>query len=195
MQVAAVGWLLAILSMLTLPEAVAEERFRIDPEHTFVHFAVLHTEVSSVRGRIAVTKGSATLDRERQAAEFNVEISPGSVDTGVKKLDAVLIGEQFFDVGRYKTARFSGRATRFADGVPAQFEGELTVKGITAPVTLVAERFTCRQVTIMVIKRYVCGGDLTATVKRSDFGMSKYLSMVSDEVRLTISVESIREGE
>ena len=58
---------------------------------------------------------------------------------------------------------------------------------------LAAERFVCQQVEILMIKRYVCGGDLTATVKRSEFGLDKYLTMVSDEVRLTISVEAIRQ--
>ena len=84
---------------------------------------------------------------------------------------------------------------RFADGVPQEFEGDLTVKGVTRPVRLTAERFVCQQVAILMIKHYVCGGDLTATVKRSDFGLSKYLTMVSDDVRLTISVEAIREGQ
>ncbi len=84
---------------------------------------------------------------------------------------------------------------RFAEGVPTEFEGDLTVKGITRPVHLTAERFVCQQVTVLVVKHYVCGGDLTANLKRSDFGLSKYLSMVSDDVRITISVEAIREGQ
>ena len=46
----------------------------------------------------------------------------------------------------------------------------------------------------MVLKHFVCGGDLTANLKRSDFGIAKYPSMVSDDVRITISVEAIREG-
>ena len=173
----------------------AAEQFKIDPNHTFVHFAVVHTGVSSVRGRFNVPKGSASLDAAKQEAMVNVEIDTRSLDTGVKQLDGILIGESFFDVGKFRTASFSGRATRFADGVPTEFEGNLTVKGVTRPVQLTAERFVCQQVTVLVVKHYVCGGDLTATLKRSDFGLSKYLSMVSDDVRITISVEAIREGQ
>ena len=173
----------------------AADHYRVDPDHTFAHFAVVHTGVSSVRGRVGVTKGSATLDAAQQSAEVDVEIDPRSLDTGVKKLDALLSGEMFFDVGKFKTARFAGRAVRFADGVPVEFEGQLTIKGVTRPIRLNAERFVCQEVTILVIKRFVCGGDLSASLKRSDFGLTKYLSMVSDDVRITISVEAIREGQ
>ena len=179
----------------TLPTAAwTAEQFKIDPNHTFVHFAVVHTGVSSVRGRFNVPKGSASLDAAKQEATFDVEIDTRSLDTGVKQLDGILIGESFFDIGKFRTATFSGRAVRFAEGVPAEFEGNLTLKGITRPVQLTTERFVCQQVTVLVVKHYVCGGDLTATLKRSDFGLSKYLSMVSDDVRITISVEAIREG-
>lgn len=172
----------------------AAERFRIDPDHTFVHFAVVHTGVSSVRGRIGVLKGgTASLDLEKQTAEMTVDIDLRTIDTGVKRLDAVLNGEMFFDVVRHKTARFTGRASKFTDGVPAEFEGELSLHGVTRPVRLTAERFACKDVKIVVLERYVCGGDLRATVLRSEFGLEKYVSMVSDEVVLTISVEAIRE--
>lgn len=186
----------AALSTATFSTAAwAAERYRIDPDHTFVYFAVVHTGVSSVRGRIGVTKGSATLDTAQQSAEVTVEIDPRTLDTGLKKLDALLSGEMFFDVGKFKTARFSGHSVVFAEGVPTEFEGELTIKGVTRPVKLTAERFVCQEVSILVIKHFVCGGDLTASLKRSDFGLTKYLSMVSDDVRITISVEAIRESQ
>jgi polyisoprenoid-binding protein YceI len=185
-----------VLAAATVSSATpAAEQFRIDPNHTFVYFAVVHTGVSSVRGRFNVPKGSASLDAAKQEATVTVEIDARSLDTGVKQLDGILIGESFFDIAKFRTATFSGRAVRFAEGVPTEFEGTLTVKGVTRPVQLTAERFVCQQVTVLVVKHYVCGGDLTATLKRSDFGLSKYLSMVSDDVRITISVEAIREAQ
>lgn len=173
--------------------ATAAEKYRIDLDHSFAHFAVVHTGISSVRGRMAVARGSASLDREAGEARVEVEMDAASVETGVKRLDALLIGEMFFDTGRHKAIRFVGRGARYREGLPTEFPGELTIKGITKPVTLVADRFVCRQVKILVLERYVCGGDLHAVVKRSDFGLDKYADMVSDEVRLTISAEAIRE--
>ncbi len=191
------GYLIAALSGAWLVQSnpAAAEQFRIDPSHTFVYFAVVHTGVSSVRGRFSVRSGSASLDAARQEASTTIEIDVRSVDTGVKQLDGILAGETFFDTGRFRTAAFVGRAVRFAEGVPQELEGELTIKGVTRPVRLTAERFVCQPVEIVMIKRYVCGGDLTARVKRSDFGLDKYLTMVSDEVRLTISVEAIRQDQ
>jgi polyisoprenoid-binding protein YceI len=184
---------LALCAAPLATSATAAETYRIDADHTFAHFAVVHTGVSSVRGRIGVAKGNATLDAAQQSAEVTVELDLRTLDTGVKKLDAILSGEMFFDVAKFKTARFSGHAVRFADGAPVEFDGELTIRNVTQPIHLTAEHFVCQQVTILVIKHYVCGGDLTATLKRSDFGLTKYLNMVSDDVRITISVEAIRE--
>jgi polyisoprenoid-binding protein YceI len=182
-----------LCAALAAGHAPAADRYRIDPDHTFAHFAVVHTGVSSVRGRMGASKGSATLDADKQTAEVAVDLDPRSIDTGVKKLDAVLSDEMFFNVAKYKTARFVGKAVKFSEGVPSEFDGELTIHGVTKPVHLTVEHFVCKQVKIMVLDRFVCGGDLQATLKRSDFGLDKYLSMVSDEVRLVISVEAIRE--
>ena len=184
------GFVFAVLASGT---SAAADRYKIDPDHTFAHFAVVHTGVSSVRGRMGISKGTATLDAQMQVAEFAVDLDPRSIDTGVKKLDAVLSDEMFFNVGKYKTARYTGHAVNFKDGAPTEFEGELTLHGVTKPVHLTADHFVCKQVKIMVLDRFVCGGDLQGTLKRSDFGLDKYTSMVSDEVRLVISVEAIRE--
>src|SRR3954468_12574690 len=189
-------WSFAVASAvmaLSSGNVLAGERYRLDPDHTFAHFAVVHTGVSSVRGRMGIINGSAILDSANETAEMIVELDPRSIDTGVKKLDAVLSDEMFFNVARYRTARFSGRAVRFEGGVPLEFEGDLTLHGMTRPLHLTAERFVCKQVKILVLDRFVCGGDLETTLKRSDFGLDKYVSMVSDEVRLTISVKAIRE--
>lgn len=184
--------LAATLAFLQLP-ASAADRYRIDRDHTFTHFAVVHTGVSSVRGRMAVVKGSASFDAEKQDTEVTLELDPRSLDTGVKRLDALLSGEMFFDAGKYKTVRFTGRGANFKDGMPTEFDGELTIRGVTRPVKLTADRFVCQQVKILVLERFVCGGDLRTTLKRSDFGLDKYSNMVSNEVRITISVEAIRE--
>lgn len=181
-------------SLLTADDLLAADRFRIDPDHTFAHFAVVHTGVSSVRGRVGISNGSASLEADQQIADVKLELDLRTLDTGVRRLDALLIGEMFFDAAKFRTATFSARSSFFAEGVPVQFDGELTIKGVTRPVQLVADRFVCQEVSILALKRFVCGGDLSATVKRSDFGLTKYLSMVSDEVRISVSVEAIREN-
>src|SRR5690349_1899155 len=97
-----------VFALLAAPNVFAAERFRIDPDHTFVHFAVVHTGVSSVRGRFSISKGEAMLDTAQKSASMSVDIDPYSIDTGVKKLNGILAGELFFDTAKFKAARFVG---------------------------------------------------------------------------------------
>src|SRR3954449_11820248 len=108
-------WTFAVASAvvaLSSRNVLAGERYRLDPDHTFAHFAVVHTGVSSVRGRMGIIKGRANLDSANQSAEISVDLDPRSIDTGVKKLDAVLSDEMFFNVAKYKSARFTGHAVK-----------------------------------------------------------------------------------
>ncbi len=174
-----------------LPSTIfAGESYRLDADHSFVQFAVVHTGVSSLRGRVHVLRGTATLDAQEAAVSAEVDLR--SIDTGVARLDDLLRSDLFFDVAHFPTAHFSARATAFADGLPQEFLGELDLHGTKRPVQLRAERFVCRNVKLLVLRRFVCGGDLVGSLRRSDFGLSQYLEYVSDEVRLTISVEAIR---
>jgi len=179
----------AVLVTLSNGNLLAAERYRIDPEHTFAHFAVVHTGVSSVRGRMGVTKGSATLDREKETAEINVDLDPRSIDTGVKKLDAVLSDEMFFNVAKYKTAHYSGRAVKFQDGVPWEFEGDLTLHGVTKPVVL--------HVTLLAFgpgpRGQASGWEATTKFKKSDFGINgpaMLAKALGDEVTINITIEA-----
>ncbi len=186
---AAVAFLLALSG-----QGVAAESFRLDPQHTYVYFAVTHVGISSLRGRLNLDRGRASLDVRAQTAEVDALIDTASVSTGAEALDRLLRDPDFFDATAFPVARFVAKATRFEEGMPKEFEGWLTLRGRTRKLTLSAERFACREVKILLVRRYICGGDLSAVVRRSDFGMDRFLDLVSDEVRLSISVEGIREG-
>ncbi|WP_333841429.1 YceI family protein [Pelomicrobium sp.] len=187
-------WAVASLLLALAAPAAAAERFRLDPQHTYVYFAVTHVGVSTLRGRFNLDQGRASLDAQAQTAEVDALIDTASVSTGAEALDRLLRDADFFDAASFPVARFVAKATRFENGLPRQFEGWLTVRGRTRTLTLTVERFACREVRILLVQRYICGGDLSAVVRRSDFGMDRFLDLVSDEVRLSISVEGIREG-
>jgi polyisoprenoid-binding protein YceI len=187
-------WAAAALLLALASQGVAAESFSLDPQHTYVYFAVTHVGISTLRGRFNLDKGRASLDVQAQTAEVDALIDTTSVSTGAEALDRLLRDPDFFDVASFPVARFVAKATRFEEGLPREFEGWLTVRGRTRKLTLTAERFACRDVKILLVRRYICGGDLSAVVRRSDFGMDRFLDLVSDEVRLSISVEGIREG-
>jgi len=171
------------------PVAFAAETFAIDPAHTFASFAVDHLGIATQHGRFDRSRGRATLDREARSGTIEVEIDSASVSTGNAQLDALLRSEEFFDSARHPAIRFRADRVEFERGEPARVEGELTLAGVTRPVTLAIGRFACTRRPFVVLLR--CGADASASIRRSEFGLKGYASFVGDEVGIAIQVEAI----
>ena len=88
---------------------------------------------------------------------------------------------------------YKGKATKFNGDAPATVEGELTLLGVSKPVTLTVERWKCGPDPRTQGKRYFCGGNATGAFNRSDFGMKFIVGPVSDEVKLWMSLEAFRD--
>jgi len=86
---------------------------------------------------------------------------------------------------------FKSKAVRFNGDVPAAADGELTLLGVTRPLTLSISKVVCAQHPFF--KKEDCGAEITGILKRSDFGMNKYIPAVGDEVTLRIQVESLKD--
>ena len=114
------------------------------------------------------------------------------MDTGVAKLDEELKGADFFDAARYPTITFNSTRVEKTGENRFKITGDLTVHGVTKPVTLDAK---VNRIGIFeipgVIKAQAAGFDATTVIKRSDFGVTKYVPYVSDEipVRITLDVK------
>lgn len=186
---------LAIASLMagtlaTLP-AVASESFVLDPDHTFPSFEVMHLGYSIQRGRFNKTTGRITLDKAARKGTVDITIDAASVDTGLDKLEKHLRAEDFFDVAQHPTITFKGDQFAFDGDKVKSVSGNLTLRGVTRPVTLTATHFNCAN--HPMAKKMACGGDFTATVKRSDFGMKYALPAVADDVTLRIQVEAFKQ--
>jgi polyisoprenoid-binding protein YceI len=166
--------------------------FALDASHTSIHFAVSHFEISLVRGRIAKVTGAIRFDPEAKTGAVDLRIDPDAVDTGNGTLDQILRSDQFLDTAQTGDARYGSTRFVFDGDRLAAIEGTLVLHGLARPVRLVAQRFTCKDVKAGIISRHVCGGEFHATIKRSDFGMTRYLPDVGDRVELAISVEATR---
>lgn len=165
--------------------------YTTDPTHTFVHFEVLHFNTSTTRGRFDRVSGSVTLDRTANHGSARISIDMASINTGIAPFNTTLRGGDFFAVEQHPTATFV--ATRFplvAGGV-GDVPGELTLRGVTRPLTLKALRFNCYDNPLF--RREVCGGDFEATVSRSAFGITWGGPFIPDTVKLVIQIEGIRE--
>lgn len=183
--------LLSLAATAATPAFAAPENYTIDPRHTLPSFEVNHLGFSTQRGRFNSTSGKITLDREAKRGTVLVTIDTSSVSTGVPKLEEHLRAEDFFDVARHPTMTFKSSNLKFNGDVPVAAEGELTIRGITKPVTLAITSFKCGP--NPVAKRDACGADATVTVKRSDFGMTYALPALGDEVKLLVNVEAFKE--
>lgn len=180
-----------LAATLALPALAAPESFTVDPRHTFPSFEVNHLGFSTQRGRFNKSTGRITLDREAKAGTVEIEIEAASVDTGLDKLEEHLVGEDFFNVAKYPRMTFKSRSMSFNGDKPASVSGDFTLLGVTKPVTLTINAFNCGVHPIN--KKNVCGADVSGTIQRSEFGMTKYVPGVSDEVKLQIQVEAFKD--
>jgi polyisoprenoid-binding protein YceI len=119
-----------------------------------------------------------------------VVIDTASVLTGVPDLDAHLKTADFLDVAAHPRATYKGKLAKFKDGVPGEVQGELTLRGVTRPLTLTIRSFKCRPHPLEKSKE-LCGADAHASIDRDDFGVSWGKKMGFDmKVAFDIQIEA-----
>ena len=159
--------------------------YAVDPNHTQVLFAFDHMGFTNNLGLFAEPGGSLKLDPAKpEAASVDIVFQIGSVSTGVPKFNEHLLSADFFDAGKYPTATFKSTSVK-VDGTEAEITGNLTIKGITKEVMLDA-RFTGAGTNPMSKKETV-GFAADAVIKRSDFGLGRYVPVVGDTIELKIT--------
>jgi polyisoprenoid-binding protein YceI len=176
----------------TAGASAAPEEFVIDPGHAFPSFEVRHLGIATQRGRFNRTTGTVLLDREAGVGSVEVQIDARSIDTGNTALDDLLRGPSFFDAGKFPEIRYKAAQVSPVEGQPTRVEGELTLLGVTKPVTLSVSNYQCTRKPFLVILR--SGVDMSTTFRRSDFGMSAMTAFVSDEVTILIQAEAVRKA-
>ncbi|MBY8966676.1 YceI family protein [Algiphilus sp. NNCM1] len=183
--------LLCAAAIAAAPQALAAPAsFKIDPTHTFVHFEIMHLGLSHFTGRFDDVDGSIVYDREAGTGKVDIRVQVASANTGVEKLDQHLQTDEFFHAEKYPEVRFVGDQFTVTDGEVLAVSGELTLLGVTRPVTLQFTHFNCLDAHPMA-RVPACGGNAVTNIKRSDFGMDAYIPAVGDDVRLSVEVEAL----
>lgn len=176
---------------IALPlSALAADSYTVDPPHTFPHFSVNHLGFSTMQGRFDKTSGKITLDRAAKSGSVEIAIESASVSTGFAKRDEHLRSPDFFNAAEFPTIGYKSTAVRFKGDTPASVEGNLTLLGVTKPVTLTIDAFNCG--TNPMNKKEECGAAASAQIKRSDFGMKFALPNVGDDIKLVFEIEAIK---
>lgn len=180
-----------VAASLAAPALAAPETYVIDGNHTYPRFEYSHFGYSTQLSRFDKTSGKITLDRAAKTGSIDVVIDTKSVNTGSALFNQHIQGEDFLHTEKHPTATFKSTAVRFDGDKPAAIDGNLTVKGITKPVTLTVTSFHCMPHPIL--KKDACGANATTRIKRTDFNAGKYAPNVGDELTLTIAVEATKE--
>jgi polyisoprenoid-binding protein YceI len=165
----------------------APTTYTSDANHTFVRFSYNHLGFSTQEPRFNKVGGTVTYDPVAKTAAVDIVIDSKSVDTGSDLFNGHIQGADYLDTAQFGTAAFKSTAVKFNGDTPASIEGNLTVKGVTKPVTLTVTSFKHG---MNMMKKDAIGADATGTVKRSEFNMGKAVPLVSDEVTLEIVIEA-----
>jgi polyisoprenoid-binding protein YceI len=188
---------LAAFALAAVPFAAiaAPESYTIDPIHSSVLFSLDHLGISMVHGRFDKFTGKFSIDRAAKTGSVELAIDTASVDTNdsergsrPRTRDEHLRSADFFNAAEFPKMTYKSTNVVFAGDNPTTVEGTLTLLGVTKPVSLKLDRFKCNPATATAKER--CGGDGSGKLKRSDFGMSRGIPSIGDELQLTISFEA-----
>lgn len=177
-------------SVLALSANAAEEQYNLDPAHTYPHFAVSHAGFSTMYGRFDATTGTLTMDRGAKTLSVSVEIEAKSIGTGHAKRDDHLRSPDFFNVAEHPKLTFKSTGSKWEGDRPVEISGDLTLVGVTRPVTLAVAAFKCGD---DPWKNFRCGADASTSFKRSDFGMKYGVPGIGDDIRLMFEIEAVRQ--
>ncbi len=185
---AALATLAASLATATQAAPVS---YTLDPDHTLPRLEINHNGFSNYIATFTKSAGKAMLDNAARNGSVEVTIQTASFLTGHAFMEGFVKGKEFFNVEQFPTMVYKSSRFLYQGDAPSVVEGELTLLGVTKPVTLTFTNFACGQHPRS--KKDQCGGNLTGQLKRSDFGMKAFLPVIGDDVKLLIQVEAFKD--
>ena len=181
--------LLAVLASASASSFAAN--YNIDPSHTYPSFEADHMGISFWRGKFTKSSGKMSYDAKAKTGSVEVTIDTSSVDFGHAKMNEHAKAPDIFNVAKFPTATFKGAKLNFDGDKLTSVDGELTLRGVTKPLSLKINKFKCRE--HPMLKREVCGADASAEFNRTDFGVNYGIAYgFAPEVRLQIQIEAVK---
>lgn len=172
------------------PTFAQTSNWQIDPAHANAQFSVSHLAISKVQGEFTKVTGTVQLDDEDVTKSVvNATIDTTTVYTRNEGRDKDL-KENFFEVTKFPAMTFVSKSiTRGADG-KLQMAGDLTLHGITKPVTFMVDGPSEAIKDPWGNQRR--GASATTTIHRSDFGITKYAAMIGDDISINLDIEFVK---
>ena len=163
--------------------------YNVDGSHTFPRFSYSHFGYSTQLSSFSKTSGTVVLDAVAKTGAVDITIDMKSVSTGSVDFNGHIQGEDFLDTAKFPTATFKSTQVVFEGDKPKAIEGNLTIKGVTKPVTLTVTSFQAMPHPMM--KKPALGANAFTTIKRTEFNAGKFAPYVGDEVRIDIAIEAV----
>ena len=182
---------LTLSAAITGPAFAAPVTYGVEANHTFPRFSYTHLGFTTQQSRFDKTTGTVVYDKEGRTGSVDIAIDTRSVSTGSALFNQHIQAEDFLDTAKYPSVTFKSTKVVFDGDKPVSIEGDLTMKGVTKRVTLTVTRFLAAPHPIQ--KKDTIGADAYTIVKRTDFNMGKYAPAVSDEVRIDIAIEALKQ--
>ena len=179
----------ALFAALAGSAIAAPVTYNVDGSHTFPRFSYSHFGYSTQLSSFKNTSGKVVFDAEAKTGSVDIAIDMKSVNTGFDDFNGHIQGEDFLDTAKFPTATFKSTRVVFEGDAPKSIEGQLTIKGVTKPVTLSVTSF--QAMPHPMLKKPALGANATTTIKRSEFNAGKFAPYVGDEVRIDIAIEAI----
>ncbi len=183
---------IALISTITASAFAAPKTFNLDPNHSMPRFEYNHLGYSTQSHAFDKISGKIVFDREAKTGSVDITIDAKSVNTGYALFNKDIQGEEYLDTEKYPDITFKSTSVKFDGDKPVAVKGNLTIKGITKPVTLTVTSFLEMPHPIYN-KKEAIGANAVVKIKRSEFNMSKYVPYVSDDVTLNIGIEALKE--
>ncbi|MEO5354451.1 MAG: YceI family protein [Magnetococcus sp. XQGC-1] len=174
----------------SFPAWAAEEKYKIDPTHSFVTFSIAHLGYSLLQGRFDTLEGNFALDTDKpEGATIQVTVATTSINSNHAERDKHLRSKEFLDVDKFPQATFQSKRIVEQSG-KAAVEGELTLHGVSKPVTFEAKMIGGGPDPWGGFRRGYAG---TLRIKRADYGISYNLGPAAEEMELGLYIEGIRQ--
>ena len=168
------------------PAEVLPGAYVVEPLHTQVTWSLSHLGFTTYFGRLGDVSGSLTLAPNSPAtSQLSITMPTASLNTTSDKLNQELQGSDWFDAKSYPTISYKSTKVDIIGRGHATVTGALTLHGVTRPVVLDV-RFNAAGVN-PIDHHYTVGFQATGTIRRSQFGVTKYVPLVGDDVSLMIS--------
>ncbi len=184
-----------------VPSSARADTYVLDKDHTEVRFSWNHLGLSRQSGRFLDVAGTVEFDAaEPEATYADISIKLASLSTGVAALDEALVRtKDFFDVASFPAASFRSTEVKRTGGKTGLMVGDLTIGGISRPVTLdVTWNFTGEHPMARINPVYAgvhaSGFSARTQLRRSDWGITRTIPYISDEIQITIETEMHRKS-